>query len=176
MGLRLLGWKIKGRPPELDKFVVIAYPHTSNWDFPFTLALFFEFNLQIYWMGKSTLFRGPMGPLMRWLGGIPIKLDRSEGVVDQMTEAFTSTERLVVVISPEANRQRVDRWRTGFYHIALASNIPVVLGFLDFAKKEVGYLGHLDPGGDFDADLTIIKAKYTGVRGLYPDQSELINP
>ncbi|MFT5738794.1 MAG: 1-acyl-sn-glycerol-3-phosphate acyltransferase [Planctomycetota bacterium] len=173
ISLRLLGWRIKGRPPELDKFVVVAYPHTSNWDFPFTIALFFEFNLQIYWMGKSNLFVGPIGPLMRWLGGIPIKLDRPEGVVDQMTQAFISTKRLVVVISPESNRQRVKRWRTGFYHIALASKIPVVL---DFPKKEAGYLGHLEPSGDLKADLKLIKAKYTGIRGLYPDQSELINP
>ncbi len=169
--LWLGGWRVRGAPPRENKFIVIAYPHTSNWDVPYTLAISLLFRLQIHWMGKSSLFRGPLGPLMRWLGGIPVYLDESRDTVRQMVDAFERAEQLILVIAPEANRARVDRWRTGFYYMAQGAGVPIVLGFLDFARREGGYLETFEPGGDIDADLAYIQSRYRGIRGKHPEQS-----
>ena len=170
--LRLTGWKTRGKPGTSSKFVMIAYPHTSNWDVPFTLAICMVYGLKVYWMGKSTLFRGPMGPFMKWLGGIPVKLHESENVVQQIVNAFNRSDELAIVISPEANRAYVNKWKTGFYHIALGAKVPILLGFLDFSRKQGGYLDSFLPTGDLDKDLQEIKAQYLGIEGKYPDQSE----
>ena len=134
--LRLARWEVRGAPPRVSKFVVIAYPHTSNWDMPFTIAICLLHRLRIYWLGKSSLFRGPMGPLMKWLGGIPVNLDRSENLVQQIVDSFNRADELIVLIAPEGNRSYVERWKTGFYHIAAGARVPIALGFLDFGKKQ----------------------------------------
>lgn len=170
--LRLTGWKIKGQPPDRQKFIVIAYPHTSNWDVPFTLAICMVYRLKVYWMGKESLFRGLLGPVMKWLGGIPIHLAGSQKVVQQTINAFNNADELVMVMAPEANRSYVRKWKTGFYHIALGAKVPIVLGFLNFDKKEGGYLECFLATGDIDKDLPIIKAAYRGIKGKYADQSE----
>jgi 1-acyl-sn-glycerol-3-phosphate acyltransferase len=123
-------------------------------------------------MGKASLFWGPIGPLMKWLGGIPIKMDISENVVQQTINAFNLSSNLVIVIAPEANRAYVRKWRTGFYHIAVGANLPIVLGLLDYPKKEGGYLKSYVPTGNLDSDLVIIKAQYQGIKGKYADQSD----
>ena len=169
--LRLGGWEIKGRPPAADKYLVIAYPHTSNWDVPYTLAICLQFGLQIHWMGKSSLFRGPMGPLMRWLGGIPVYIGQTRNTVQQMVEAFDSQDQLILVIAPEANRAYVERWKSGFYHIASGAGVPIVLGYLDFDRREGGYLRVLAPCGNLERDLATIKTEYRGIKGKYPAQS-----
>ena len=169
--LRLGGWQIRGEPPGQAKCIVIAYPHTSNWDVPYTLAVSLLLRVHIYWMGKSSLFRGPMGPLMKWFGGIPVYLGERRNTVQQMVDHFNTSEELVLVIAPEANRAYVEEWKTGFYHMAVGAGIPIVLGFLDFARREAGYLGSLNPSGDLDRDLARIKAEYSGIRGKYPQQS-----
>jgi len=165
------GWSLHGDPPAQRRFVVIAYPHTSNWDVPWTLAVSFAFGLPIHWMGKSSLFRGPMGPLMKWLGGIPVVLDESRNTVQQMVDAFAERDELIIVISPEGNRAYVEQWKTGFYHIALGAGVPIVLGFLDFARREGGYLKTFTPTGNLERDLYQIRAEYRGIQGKYPEQS-----
>jgi len=166
------GWKIKGFPPREPKFVIIAYPHTSNWDVPFTIAICMMYRLKIYWMGKASLFKGPIGTVMKWLGGIPVNLDQSQNLVQQTIETFNRTDELVIAIAPEGNRSYVDRWKTGFYHIAAGAGVPIALGFLDFGKKEGGYLASYFPTGDVDGDIASIQAQYEGIAGKYPDQSK----
>lgn len=170
--LHLAGWKLQGAPPRLQKFVVIAYPHTSNWDVPFTIAISMVYRLKIYWMGKSSLFRGPMGPLMKWLGGIPVTLGQSQNLVRQTIDTFDDADELILVIAPEGNRSYVQQWKTGFYHIAAGAGVPIVLGFLDFEKKQGGYLQSFFPSGDVERDIALIQAEYAGIRGKYPDQSK----
>ena len=172
MVLKIRGWKIRGELPAVRKFIIIAYPHTSNWDVPLTLSICLMFRLKIHWMGKSSLFRGPLGPVMKWLGGIPIYLNESRNVVQQTVAAFNDADELIVVISPEANRAHVQQWKTGFYHIAVGAGLPIVLGFLDFARREGGYLNTFVPIGDLDRDLQEIKVQYQGIKGKYPEQSE----
>jgi len=171
--LRLAGWKVNGTPPRASKFVIIAYPHTSNWDLPFTIAICILYRMKIYWMGKSSLFRGPMGPVMKWLGGIPVNLDKSQNLVQQIIDTFVHADELIILIAPEGNRSHVHQWKTGFYHIALGARVPIVLGFLDFIKKEGGYLNSHFPTGDIEKDIKLIQAQYAGIKGKYPDQSRL---
>jgi 1-acyl-sn-glycerol-3-phosphate acyltransferase len=171
LGLRLAGWKLKGRPPNARKFVVIAYPHTSNWDFPLGLSACIIFRLKIYWLGKDSLFKGPAGPIMKWLGGIPIDRSKAQDFVKQVIETFDQSEQMVIAVAPEGTRSAVKKWKTGFYHIASGANVPIVPGYLDYAKKEVGFLESFYPGGDIDKDIPAIKAIYGTIQGKNADQS-----
>lgn len=130
------------------------------------------YRLKIYWMGKASLFRGPMGPLMKWFGGIPVTLGQSQNVVQQTIDTFDEANELIIVIAPEGNRSYVHQWKTGFYHIAAGAGVPIVPGFLDFDKKEAGYLDSFSPSGDVDRDMALIQAEYAGIKGKYPDQSK----
>jgi len=133
--LKIIGWRREGRLPNLPQYVVIAAPHTSNWDFPITMALAFAYRMKMYWMGKNTLFRWPFGGLMKWLGGIPIDRSKSQDVVAQCVKIFRERARMVMVIPPEGTRKKVRYWKTGFYYIAKGANVPIVLGFLDYLRK-----------------------------------------
>ncbi len=171
LGLRLAGWKIKGRPPTTQKYVVIAYPHTSNWDFPLGVAVSIIYRIKVYWLGKDSLFTGLAGPLMKWLGGIPINRSGAHDVVQQTIDRFNQSEQMVIALAPEGTRARVQKWKTGFYHIAVGAKVPIVLGYLDYAKKEAGCLESYLPSGDLDKDMVAIKAAYQGIQGKYPDQA-----
>lgn len=167
--MRLCGWKLANKPPELDKYVLLAAPHTSNWDFPALIGAALEARVSINWMGKHTLFPKPIRPLMKWLGGIPINRNSSQNMVQQVIERFELESSLVVAIPPEGTRSKVERWKTGFYHIAQGANVPVVLGFLDFAKKEAGFGPAYTLTGDLEKDLQEIQAFYKDKTPKYPD-------
>ena len=171
LGLRLAGWKLKGRPPSARKFVVIAYPHTSNWDFPLGLSACIIFRMKIYWLGKDSLFRGPAGPIMKWLGGIPIDRSKAQDFVKQAIETFDQSDEMVIAVAPEGTRSAVKKWKTGFYHIATGAKVPIVPGYFDYANKELGFLESFYPGGDIDKDIPAIKAVYGTVQGKNADQS-----
>jgi len=172
LGLRLAGWKLKGQPPNARKFVIIAYPHTSNWDFPLGLAACIVFRIKVYWLGKHSLFKGPAGPLMRWVGGIPIDRSKSHDFVQQSIDAFGQSDEMVMALTPEGTRSPVEKWKTGFYHIATGANVPIVPGYLDYAKKEAGFLESFFPSGDIDKDMLAIKSAYGTIQGKNADQSQ----
>jgi 1-acyl-sn-glycerol-3-phosphate acyltransferase len=168
--LDFFGWTIEGGAPDYAKAVIIAYPHTSNWDLPFMLAVAYAIDVDIKWLGKKELFDGPGGSLMRWLGGIPVDRSRRTHLVDAMVDTINDLDEALVVIPPEGTRSNVGRWKTGFYWVAVGAKVPIILGFLDFGNK-VGGLGEvLHPSGDIEADLEIIKKFYEGKTGLYPDE------
>lgn len=168
LGLKLTGWKIVGNVPKEPKFVLIAAPHTSNWDFPLLVAMACVLRLEIYWMGKDALFVGPFGPFMRWLGGIPIDRKNATNVVQSTTTAFDQADRLIVVIPPEGTRSAVRQWKTGFYHIAVGAGVPIGLSFLDFRKKTGGFLPTFYPSGEAEADIAEIRSFYKDIKGKYP--------
>jgi 1-acyl-sn-glycerol-3-phosphate acyltransferase len=170
--LKLAGWRMEGSLPDARKFVLIAAPHTSNWDLPVMLCLAFAFRTRLFWMGKDTLFRWPFGTIMRWLGGISIDRARANHVVEQTTELFRKEEDLVMVVPPEGTRQKVRYWKTGFYRIAESSNVPIVLGFLDYQRKVGGIGPAVTPTGDIEADMETIRAFYADVTGKYHDQTD----
>lgn len=171
LGLKMMGWKIEGKPPTVPKYVVIAVPHTSNWDFPLALSIAFVYGIDIHWMGKASLFKGWRGPVMKWLGGIPIYRSSSQNVVAQTIGKFKTCERLVVAVPPEGTRSRVEKWKTGFYYIALGAGVPIALGFLDYKRKVGGFLSAFSPSGDVDKDIAEIRASYSGISGKYTELS-----
>jgi len=165
--LKLWGWKLQGTPPTEPKYVLLAVPHTSNWDFPLALIMAFIYRFDMYWMGKDSLFRGWRGPVMRWLGGIPINRSSSNNLVAQMIEEFIRNDHLVVTIPPEGTRSKVDKWKTGFYYIALGADVPIGLAFLDYKRKVGGFLSTFYPTGDAEKDIAEIRRCYTGISGKY---------
>ena len=171
LGLKLAGWKIEGETPKADRYVLIAAPHTSNWDFPLTLAVAFRMKMKVFWMGKSSLFRGPMGSIMRWLGGIPVDRQQANGLVQQIVDQFNRCEELVVVIPPEGTRSKATRWKSGFYHVANQAGVPIALGFLDFKHKIGGIKGMFETTGDFEQDLANIQSIYSTIAGKKPHLS-----
>jgi 1-acyl-sn-glycerol-3-phosphate acyltransferase len=167
--LRLTGWEIEGERPRARKFVLIAAPHTSNWDLAYLLALASRYGIKPCWMGKHTLFRPPFGWLMRRLGGIPIRRHLRENVVEQMTRAFAEREELCLTVPPEATRGRAECWKSGFYHIARGARVPIVLGYLDYARKRGGFGPEFHPTGDVVADMDRIRAFYADKVGKHPE-------
>jgi 1-acyl-sn-glycerol-3-phosphate acyltransferase len=172
--LRVAGWKVEGERPPVDRYVIIAAPHTSNWDMPFMLAFAFIYDIPVKWMGKHTLFEGPKGTFFKWLGGMPIIRHRPGGVVGQMIEAFENNESLVLMVPAEGTRSHVDYWKSGFYHIACGADVPVVLSYLDFGKKVGGIGPALKMTGDISADMDKIRAFYAGMQGFKPENVGVI--
>ncbi len=173
LGLKLAGWKLEGQPPPEKKYVLIAVPHTTNWDFPITLAMAFLFKFDIFWMGKDSLFKGAFGPVMRWLGGIPVNRSASSNLVQQTIDAFNANDKLVITIPPEGTRSRVEKWKTGFYYIAHGANVPIALGFLDYKRKVGGFLPTFYPTGNADKDIAEIRKFYANISGLRADQCHI---
>lgn len=171
--LHVFKWRYEGHLPDIPKFVVIAAPHTSNWDFPITMFLAFALKAKVYWMGKDSLFKKPFGGIMRWLGGIPIDRSKANNVVANTIDVFNKHEKLVIVVPPEGTRNKVSHWKTGFYHIAVGANIPIVLGFVDYGRKVGGIGPTVLPTGDIDADMRRICSFYRNVKGKYPEKSSL---
>ncbi|MCB2148326.1 MAG: lysophospholipid acyltransferase family protein [Deltaproteobacteria bacterium] len=162
------GWKTEGRTPDFPRYVIIAAPHTSNWDFIFTLCLAFIYRLNAVIMMKDAWFRWPLGPLFRWLGALPIDRSRANQVVAQSIAKFQQRDRLVLVVPPSGTRKRVLYWKTGFYHIANGAGVPIVLGFLDYRRKVGGFGPSVRPTGDIDADMAVVRAFYRDISGKYP--------
>ena len=168
--LRLLGWRIEGQAPSEQKYVLIAAPHTSNWDFPYTLMVCFALRLRVYWMGKASLFPPVFGQVMHWLGGIAVNRSRSGNLVQSTVDAFNANQRLTVIVPPEGTRGKVTHWKTGFYYIALGAGVPIALGYLDFSLKTAGIGKMFMPTGDLLADMEEIKKFYSGIHGKNPQQ------
>ena len=167
---RLAGWRVEGELPDEKKFVVIAAPHTSNWDFIFMLCCAVHWRVRLHWLGKDGLFKPPFGWFMRALGGIPVDRSKSNNVVAQMIDVFHDSPKLAVAIPPEGTRANVRRWKTGFYNIAHGAGVPIALGFLDY-KRKVGGIGMTFwPTGDYEKDLEEIKAFYGGVTPKFPER------
>ena len=171
--LKIAGWRVEGSIPNNTRFVIIAAPHTSNWDLPFMLLVSFVMKMKINWMGKDAIFRKPFRGLFKWLGGIPIDRSSSNNVVQQSIETLTHNDNLALIVPPSGTRQRVARWKMGFYHIANGAKVPIALGFLDYQRKAGGIGPHLVPQGDLAADMEIISKFYSQVTGKYPENAIL---
>lgn len=170
--LRLLGWRVEGTlSPGATRCVVVAAPHTSNWDFPFTLLAAFALGMHIRWLGKASLFRAPFGGLMRWLGGIAVDRSRSTQLVSSSAEALRrASGPLQLVVAPEGTRSRAREWKTGFHHMARGAGLPIQLSYLDWGQRRCGLGPLIDPGDDIDADIATIRAFYTPFKGRNADQ------
>ena len=170
--LRLSGWKVEGQlQPQARKSVFIAAPHTSNWDLPYTLMVAFALRLNIYWMGKASIFRWPFGPLMRWLGGIAVDREKSGNLVAASAQAIIDADGpLQLVVPPEGTRGKTRHWKTGFYYIALQAQVPIVMAYMDYERKVSGLGPIFTPTGNLDADMAEIKRFYAPIKGRRADQ------
>ena len=167
--LRAFGWSVDPTLPPA-KAVVVAAPHTSNWDFPFTIAVTWSLGLDVAWLGKHTLFAPPFGVFFRALGGIPVDRRGAQNLVAQISARLREAGELLVIVPPEGTRGGGGRWKTGFYWIATDAQVPIVLGYLDFAKKRGGFGTVLEPTGDLARDGEVIRAFYKHVQGKHPDR------
>jgi 1-acyl-sn-glycerol-3-phosphate acyltransferase len=167
--LRLAGWRFEGALPDRGKLVIVAAPHTSNWDFVIGMTGVFALGLELHWMGKHTLFKRPFGGFMRWLGGLAIDRSAAHGVVEQVANEFARRERLLLVVTPEGTRSKVARWKTGFWHIARAAGVPILLGGLDYGRKRMILGPLLEPGDSLEQDMATIQAHYRGMKPRHPE-------
>ena len=172
--LKATGWTVEGHlPPEAHKSVLIAAPHTSNWDLPYPLMVAFSLDLQVRWMGKSSIFSWPFGPVMRWLGGISVNREQSTNLVAASAQSLRDTAGpLQLIVPPEGTRSKTRYWKTGFYHIALGAQVPIVMAYMDYSRKRSGLGPIFHPTGDVAADMASIKAFYAPFKGKNAQQFE----
>jgi 1-acyl-sn-glycerol-3-phosphate acyltransferase len=155
------GWKVGGTIPSgIKKCVVIAAPHTSNWDFVYALATYRILNLPINYLAKKELFEFPLTSLLKATGGIPVIRSKSQNLVETIVEKFNESEHLYLMIPAEGTRKWVEKWKSGFYYAAAGANVPILMGYLDYKNKEAGFGPVLYPSGDIEKDLNLIKDFY----------------
>ncbi len=151
--------------------VITAYPHTSNWDFAIYLLSAWALGIPLAWMGKDALFRGPVGVVLRRLGGIGIRRDRNENVVAQMKRTFAERDELCLLIPVEGTRSHVPYLKSGFYHIAFTAGVPIAVSFMDYRRKESGIASLVEPTGDICADMDRLRNFFDSGSGLYPERA-----
>jgi 1-acyl-sn-glycerol-3-phosphate acyltransferase len=169
--LKLAGWRPQGQWPDLPKFLIVGAPHTSNWDGLLAVLYLLASGLDIHWMAKREVFDNPFRGILRWLGGIPVDRQAPQGIVEQIVERFNALEKFVVVITPEGTRKRVEKWKTGFYRIALGANVPIVLAYADYAKRVIGIGPTIIPSGDLEADLARIQSFFKTITPRHPERT-----
>lgn len=150
---RMRGWKATGAVPEPRRFILIAAPHTSNWDFVNFLGLTADLGVRPHFMAKLSLFRWPLGGFIRRMGGIPVDRKGGGNVVQQMVDEFARRAEFMLTVAPEGTRGQTTKWRTGFYQIAIAAKVPLVVGFMDYGTRTGGLGPLIWPTGDFRADM-----------------------
>ncbi len=167
--LRLTGWRPEGAPPDDARYVIVAAPHTSNWDFPMLIAFAWRFEVPIAWVGKISLFRGPFGPVMRALGGVPVRRDGPEGLVSQLATSLKNGPPRGLVIPAEGSRSWRKNWKSGFYHVAREAGLPIVLSYLDYTRRIGGFGASFIPSGNLSIDMDLVREFYADKIGLYPE-------
>lgn len=168
---RLRGWKASGEVPEPRRFIIIAAPHTSNWDFVNFLGLTADLKVRAHFMGKLSLFRWPIGGFMKQMGGIPVDRHNASNAVAQMVEQFARRAEFMLTVAPEGTRGKAKKWRTGFYQIALAAKVPMVVGLMDYGTKTGGLGPLIWPTGDFRADMTKVLEVYKSCIPRFPERA-----
>ncbi len=165
--LRAAGWRLAGEFPDLPRVVLIAAPHSSWWDGVWGLLMKVAMGADVRFMGKQELFRGPLGGLLRRLGGMPIDRAAAQGVVEQMLAQFRHRDALWLGIAPEGTRKPVKRWRSGFWHIAHAAGVPILPVYFHYPDKTIGVGEPFETSGDMEADLARLRAFYAPFRGKH---------
>lgn len=166
---KIIGWKVDGKIPDVPKAMLIVAPHTSNWDFPIGLMCSFLLKRELSWVGKHTLFKGIFGPFFRWLGGIAVDRRSRQNIVEQVVETFKKKTDFILVIAPEGTRKMADHWKSGFYHIALSANVPVLCGYIDYSRRKCGIGPLIHLSGNVEVDLGKIREFYARIKGKFPE-------
>jgi 1-acyl-sn-glycerol-3-phosphate acyltransferase len=168
-------WKVE-TPLKSEKCVVLANPHTSNWDGFWLMVLSKVINVEMSWMVKKSAVKGLLGKLMLSMGAIPIDRAAKGDLVSKMVDEFNSRDKLILFIPPAGTRAQQDHWKSGFYHIARGADVPVVLGYLDYSRKRAGFGDEIRLTGDVNADMDMIRAKYAEINPVakYPQNLSTI--
>ncbi|MDP6942923.1 MAG: DUF4105 domain-containing protein, partial [Myxococcota bacterium] len=164
------GWRYEGAPPDQKKFVIIAAPHTSNWDLVHMLAGAWTAGVSLSWMGKLSLFKPPFGWVLLAMGGVPIDRSRPLGTVGQIAETFAKADRLALAIPPSGTRGYRDHWKSGFYHIAREAGVPILCCSCDYARNVTAIGAVVHPTGDVRVDMDAVRDFYADVGGKFPDR------
>ena len=165
----ILGWRIISKYPYPKKCVIIAAPHTSNWDFFYGRCYAYIVGIKPYYLIKSELFVPVIGWLLKVNGGIPVYRSSTNNFVDQAAKKFQKRDNFILGMSPEGTRKRVERWKSGFYYIALKAQVPIIFVKIDYKTKEVGVFNQLQPSGDYKKDLLFIKEQFSSVSAKIPE-------
>lgn len=173
---RIAGWKIEGTfPPDIHKAVVLLAPHTSSWDFYYWLFGSFYLNIIGTWLAKEATFRTPiMGQFLRAIGGVPVDRSKRQGYVFEAVKEFERRDAMLLILAPAGTREKTDHWKSGFYHIAREANVPLLLGYADYAKRTAGISKPMELTGDIAADLAQIEAFYAGVTPCRPEKRSAV--
>ena len=166
---KITGWEFEGKLPDHKKYVMIVAHHTSNWDGVISLMSRSVLKVHGHWYGKDSMFRGPKGKLFRALGGLPIDRSQSKNIVQTAIDAFHSHDEFILCIAPEGTRKKVEGFKTGFYHIAVGANVPIVPVGLDFARKKVVLFDPMELSGDLEKDLPGIYRVFANIKAKNPE-------
>lgn len=166
----LFGWRVESEITPPAKCIVVGHPHTSTWDFPLFVFTLWILQIDMQWVGKQSLFQGPFGWLFRALGGLPVDRSGGQNTVQSVVDLFASRDSLMLGIAPSGTRDSGQYWRSGFYHMAHAAKVPLVLGSIDFKRRSGRFLGMIEPTGDIEADMARIRTLFAGVEGRNPER------
>ena len=167
---KLLGWKSKVSAPDYDKYIICAAPHTTNWDLIIGKLFYGAIGRETGFMMKKDWFFWPLGPIFRWMGGIPVDRSRKTSLVDQMIKIAKSSQKFHLAITPEGTRKANPNWKKGFYYIAQGASMPILLIAIDYEKKCMTAEKVIHPSGDLDKDMREIKLYYKNFKGKYPEK------
>ena len=167
---RSIGWNLEGNIVNSERVLIVAAPHTSNWDFVFGIAAVLGINARVRWLGKHTIFKPGITWFMRWLGGIPVNREQPDAVMGYVDEAVKKDSGVVLVVAPEGTRKKSPKWKSGFLRIAEKNNCKIQLGALDFPNKRIVLGDVFEPTGDHKADIAAIIKYYGQFKGKHPDQ------
>jgi len=166
------GWKTSGGiPSSVKKCVAIGAPHTSNWDFIFTVCALKIYGYPAKYLIKDVFFKNPLYSwLFKWTGGIPVDRSKSNNLTGELKRMLESDQSVYILFSPEGTRKKVTKWKSGFYHVAVDCGLPIALGFLDYKKKEAGFMKMFEPTGNKDQDLIDMVEYYRNVTACNPEK------
>ncbi len=164
------GWRVEGQLPDASKFVIVLAPHTSCWDFLTNMGTMLAVGFQSHWFIADAYDWWPFGKFLRWLGAVPVDRSMSHDLVSKMVKRFKESDEFILAIYPEGARKRVGQWKTGFWHIASRSGVPIQLVTVDYEKRVTLFGPVIESSGSVEADMEKIQAHYQGARGKHPDQ------
>ena len=170
-GINISGWSIKGKVPDEERIVIIAAPHTSNWDFILAMLAIFGLNIKLRWLGKHSIFKPGFKSFFKWLGGIPVYRDNPSTLIDSVVKIVKKEKSIVIAMTPEGTRKKVKRWKTGFLRIAKQTHSKILLISIDAPTKSIEIGKIFNPTGNSDEDLAFIQKYYSSFRGINPNKS-----
>lgn len=170
-GINISGWTIKGMVPDEERIVIIAAPHTSNWDFVLAMLAIFGLNIKLRWLGKHSIFKPGFKNFFKWLGGIPVYRDNPSNLIDNVVKIVKREKSIVIAMTPEGTRKKVKRWKTGFLRIAKQTHSKILLISIDAPTKSIEIGNIFNPTGNSEDDLAFIQKYYSSFRGINHQKS-----